>query len=178
MKVALYARVSKANCQQDPELQLRDLRAWAQLNGHEVAEEYVDHGYSGSKASRPALDRLMRDVGKGLRDFDAIAVWKLDRFGRSLQHLVNAVAQLTEAQVAFVSLRDSLDLSTPAGKLMFHVMAAMAEFELGLIRERVKAGLRGDKPGYSRKGKKIGKPIGPDGPSRSTLWRQSKLAKP
>lgn len=174
MKVALYARVSKANCHQDPEMQLRDLRAWAQLNGHEVAAEYVDRGVSGSKSSRPALDELMKHANHGR--FDAVLVWKLDRFGRSLQHLVNALAQLSEWKVAFVSIRDSLDLSTPAGKLMFHVMAAMAEFELALIRERVKAGLRGDKPGYSRKGKKIGKPIGPDGPSRSTLWRRKNAA--
>src|SRR5207249_1204797 len=124
--------------------------------------------------SRPELDRLMRDATKGLRDFDAVMVWKLDRFGRSVQHLHNTLASLQGAGVAFASLKDGFDLTTTMGKLMFSMLAAFAEFERNVIAERVKAGLRGDKPGYSRKGKKIGKPIGPNGPSRSTLWRKAK----
>src|SRR5262252_7904488 len=83
------------------------------------------------------------------RKLDVIAVWKLDRFGRSLRHLVDALAELEAVGVAFVSLRDNLDLSTPAGKLMFHVIGAMAEFERALIQERVKAGLDVLGPGVS-----------------------------
>jgi DNA invertase Pin-like site-specific DNA recombinase len=88
------------------------------------------------------------------RKFDAVLVWKLDRFGRSLRHLVNALAELEALGVAFVSLRDNLDLSTPAGRMLFHVIGAMAEFERTLIQERVKAGLR-----HARsKGKRLGRP--------------------
>ena len=75
------------------------------------------------------------------RKLDTILVWKLDRFGRSLKHLVNALAELESVGVAFVSLRDGFDLTTPSGRLMFGVVAAMAEFERDLIRERVKAGI-------------------------------------
>ncbi len=100
----------------------------------------------------------------------------LDRFARSLRHLVNTIAQLQEWQVGFVALRDSLDLTTAAGRLMFHVIAAMAEFERELIRERVKAGLRGDRPGFSSKGRKLGRKIGAAGPSRTTLWLRQKAS--
>src|SRR5205807_5429915 len=96
---------------------------------------YVDRA-SGIKESRPALNRLMTDARR--RKFDMIAVWKIDRFGRSLKHLVNALAELEAVGVAFVSLRDNLDLSTPAGRLMFQIIAAMAEFERALIQERVR----------------------------------------
>src|SRR5205823_4453128 len=107
---------------------------------------------SGSKESRPALDRLMNDARR--RKFDAILVWKIDRFGRSLKHLVNALAELEHLGVAFISLRDNLDLTTPSGRLMFQIIAAMAEFERALIQERVRAGLRNAK----RKGKRLGRP--------------------
>jgi DNA invertase Pin-like site-specific DNA recombinase len=88
------------------------------------------------------------------RKFDLILVWKLDRFGRSLRHLVNALAELEAAGVAFASLTDNLDLSTPSGRLMFQVIAAMSEFERELIRERVRSGMRNAK----EKGKSIGRP--------------------
>jgi DNA invertase Pin-like site-specific DNA recombinase len=88
------------------------------------------------------------------RRFDAVLVWKLDRFGRSLRHLVNALAELEALGVAFVSLRDNLDLSTPSGRLMFQIIGAMAEFERALIQERVKAGLRNARA----KGKRLGRP--------------------
>ena len=165
MKVALYARVSKANCHQDPEVQLNDLRAHCLAQGWTVAEEYVDKGWSGSKANRPELDRLMRDATRGLRDFDAVVVWKLDRFGRSVQHLHNTLARLHEAGVVFVSQKDGFDLTTTMGKLMFSMLAAFAEFERNVIAERVKAGFR--KPGAKRPGRKI---VGM--PSRTTLWRR------
>jgi DNA invertase Pin-like site-specific DNA recombinase len=115
-RVALYARVSTLNGQ-DLEMQLSELRECAGRRGWQIAEEYTDQGVSGSKESRPALNRLMIDAQR--RRFDAVLVWKIDRFGRSLKHLVNALAELAAFGVAFVSLRDNLDLSTPSGRLMF-----------------------------------------------------------
>jgi DNA invertase Pin-like site-specific DNA recombinase len=150
-RVALYARVSTANGQQDPEMQLRELREYVGHRGLTVAGEYIDR-MTGSKDSRPSLNRLMADAGQ--RKFDAVLVWKLDRFGRSLRHLVNALAELEALGLTFISLRDNLDLSTPSGQLMFQIIGAMAEFERSLIQERVKAGLRNARA----KGKRLGRP--------------------
>src|SRR5438874_9641557 len=132
-------------------MQLVELREYAARRGWHVIGEYVDRA-SGIKESRPALNRLMTDARR--RKFDMIAVWKIDRFGRSLKHLVNALAELEAVGVAFVSLRDNLDLSTPAGRLMFQIIAAMAEFERALIQERVRAGLRNAR----QRGKRLGRP--------------------
>jgi DNA invertase Pin-like site-specific DNA recombinase len=151
LRVAFYARVSTSNGHQDPEMQLAELREYAARRGWQVTEEYVDH-VSGSKESRPSLNRLMVDAHR--RTFDAVLVWKIDRFGRSLKHLVNSLADLSAYGVAFISLRDNLDLSTPSGRLMFQIIGAMAEFERSLIQERVKAGLRNAKA----KGKRLGRP--------------------
>src|SRR5450432_283217 len=150
--VALYARVSTLNGHQDPEMQLSELREYATRRGLSIHEEYVDQGVSGAKESRPALNRLMTDAQKC--KFDAVLVWKIDRFGRSLKHLVNSLADLSAYGISFISLRDSLDLSTPSGRLMFQIIGAMAEFERALIQERVRAGLRNAKA----KGKRIGRP--------------------
>jgi DNA invertase Pin-like site-specific DNA recombinase len=148
--VALYARVSTN--EQSPEMQLREAREYCQRREWVIAGEYVDAGISGSKDSRPELNRLMADAKR--RHFDAVLVWKLDRFGRSLKHLVNALAEFEALGIAFVSLKDNLDLSTPAGRLMFQIIGAMAEFERSLIQERVKAGLRNART----KGKRLGRP--------------------
>ncbi len=136
-RVALYARVSTLNGQ-DPEMQLRELREYASRRGCSVEKEYIDQGTSGSKESRPALNDLMADAQR--RKFDAVLVWKIDRIGRSLRHLVPSGTG--RARVAFVSFGDNLDLSTPSGRLMFQIIGAMAEFERALIQERVRAGLR------------------------------------
>ena len=150
-RVALYARVSTL-AGQSPEMQLLELREYAARRGWQVIEEYVDYGVSGATESRPALNRLMADAKR--RRFDVISVWKLDRFGRSVRHLVTALADLEAVGVAFVSLKDNLDLTTPSGRLLFQIIAAMAEFERELIRERVIAGLRNAK----NKGRKLGRP--------------------
>src|ERR1019366_6496288 len=150
-RVAIYARVSTLNGQ-DPEMQLSELREYASRRGWTITSEYVDQGVSGSKESRPELNQLMADAHR--RKFDAVLVWKIDRFGRSLKHLVNALADLSAYGVAFVSFRDNLDLSTPSGRLMFQIIGAMAEFERSLIQERVRAGLRNARA----KGKKFGRP--------------------
>jgi DNA invertase Pin-like site-specific DNA recombinase len=133
-RVALYARVSTLNGQ-DPEMQLRELREYASRRGWVVDKEYIDQGVSGSKESRPALNDLMSDAHR--RKFDAVLVGKIDRFGRSLKHLVNSLAELGALGVAFVSFGDNLDLSTPSGRLMFQIIGAMAEFERALIPSAV-----------------------------------------
>jgi len=164
VRVALYARVSTLN-NQDPEMQLSELREYAGRRGWRITEEYTDQGVSGCKESRPALNRLMSDACR--RRFDAILVWKIDRFGRSLKHLVNALAELAALGVAFVSLRDNLDLSTPSGRLMFQIIGAMAEFERALIQERVRAGLRNARA----KGRRLGRPRVPVDASRIATLR-------
>jgi DNA invertase Pin-like site-specific DNA recombinase len=151
VKVALYARVSTMNGQH-PEMQLSELREYGARRGWQIIAEYVDEGVSGARERRPQLDRLMADAHR--RKFDLIAVWKIDRFGRSLKHLVNALADLDSLGVAFVSLRDNIDLSTPSGRLMFQIIGAMAEFERSLIQERVRAGLRN----AQARGVRLGRP--------------------
>jgi len=150
-KVALYARVS-THLGQDPEMQLRELRTFATARGWTITNEFVDRGVSGSKDRRPQLDLLV--AGANSRAFDIVLCWKLDRFARSVKHLVTALAEFEALGVQFVSLRDNLDLTTPSGRLMFHVIAAMAEFERALIQERVRAGLRNARA----KGKRLGRP--------------------
>ena len=157
MRAAMYARVSTKDKGQDTDVQLRELREYAKQRGWTIAGEYVDQGVSGSQDSRPELNRLMLDAKQ--RKIDVVLVWKLDRFGRSLKHLINALAELEARGIAFVSLRDAFDLTTPAGRLMFGVVAAMAEFERDLIKERVKAGIANAKA----KGRRVGrKPVALD----------------
>lgn len=151
-RVALYARVSTVNTHQDVETQLLELREYVGHRGWTIVQEYADRGVSGIKSSRPELDKLMADARR--RRFDSVLVVKLDRFGRSLRHLVNALAELEEVGVSFVSLRDNLDLGTPTGRLMFQIIGAMAEFERALIQERVMAGLRRARA----RGKRLGRP--------------------
>jgi DNA invertase Pin-like site-specific DNA recombinase len=133
-------------------MQLRELQDYCALRKWTVVGSYVDEGVSGSKESRPQLNRLMADARR--RRVDAVLCWKIDRFGRSLKHLVNALADLDAYGVAFISLKDNLDLSTPSGRLMFQIIGAMAEFERSLCQERVRAGLRNAKAN----GKTLGRP--------------------
>jgi DNA invertase Pin-like site-specific DNA recombinase len=156
MKAALYARVSKQNGHQDPEVQLRELREQCQRKGWEIYREYVDHGISGSKESRPQLNQLMADAQE--KKFDAVIVWKFDRFARSAQHLLKALEAFSANSIAFVSLTEGIDTSTAVGKLVFTVLGAVAEMERSLIIERVKAGLRKAKATGTRSGRAIGSP--------------------
>jgi len=150
-KAAVYSRVSTRHHGQNPQVQVDELRSYASRRGW-LVEEYIDNGVSGSLESRASLDRLMNDARR--RRFDVVLVWKLDRFARSLKHLVIALAELEALGIAFVSVSDNLDLTTPAGRLMFHVIGAMAEFERELCRERILAGQR-----HARaKGKHLGRP--------------------
>jgi DNA invertase Pin-like site-specific DNA recombinase len=152
MKIALYARVSTADKGQDPEMQLRELREYCERRQWTITNEFVDIGVSGSKDSRPQLNKLM--AGAKQRQFDTVLVWKLDRFGRSLKHLVSGLGEFEALGISFVSLRDSFDLPTPAGRLMFNMVASFAEFERDLIRERVKAGIANRRAKGLRVGRK------------------------
>jgi len=154
-KVAIYARVSTTNGDQNPETQLLPLREYCQQRGWTVVEEYVDR-ITGAKESRPALSRLMDDAKR--RKFDILLIWKLDRFGRSLRHLLNSLAEFDALGISFVSLTNAIDTTTPAGKLMFSIIGAVAEFERDLIRERVKVGMARAKRQGTRSGKAIGRP--------------------
>lgn len=141
LRVALYARVSTTNHGQDVGLQVDELRQAATQRGWSVAGEYVDDGISGSKASRPALDRMLADAQAGR--FDVVAVWKLDRLARSVIHLLSMTEALREWGVGLVSLRDAhIDTTTPSGRFVLQILGAVAELEKGLIQERVIAGVR------------------------------------
>ena len=149
LRAAVYARVSTLD--QEPENQLGELRRYVGARSW-TAVEYVDKGVSGSKDRRPALDALIKDAKR--RRFDVLVCWRLDRLGRSLKHLVTLLDELQALGVAFVSLHEGIDATTPAGKLQMHILAAIAEFEQARIAERVSAGLARAK----KQGKKLGRP--------------------
>jgi len=151
-KVAIYARVSTLDRGQDVNLQLNDLRTYATARGWKVYREYIDNGQSGSNEQRPALSQLTEDARK--RKIDIVSVWRLDRFGRSLKHLIVSLDELKTLGVGFVSFKESLDFTTATGRLMFQLLACFAEFERELIRERVVAGIKNAKA----KGKHVGRP--------------------
>jgi DNA invertase Pin-like site-specific DNA recombinase len=166
VQVAIYARVSTASNGQDPTMQTRELREYADRRGWNVFAEYIDVGISGTKETRPELDRLMADAHR--RRFDAVVVWKFDRFARSVSHLLRALETFRAQGIEFVSFSEQLDTSTPAGKMVFTVLGAVAELERGLIVERVKAGLRNAKA----KGKRLGRPkVSVDSARIATLRR-------
>jgi DNA invertase Pin-like site-specific DNA recombinase len=149
VKAAIYARVSTFG--QEPENQLQELRRYVDARGW-TAVEYTDRGVSGSKDNRPALDQMLTDAKR--RRFDVLVCWRLDRLGRNLRHLVTLIEELQSLGVAFASLGEGIDFSTPAGKLQLHILAALAEFERGRIRERVMAGLHRAKA----QGRRLGRP--------------------
>lgn len=149
IRLALYARVSTND--QKADLQLDALRQYGQARGLEVHREYVDHE-SGAKESRPALNEMLADARRGR--FDAVAVWKIDRLGRSVAHLLTVLSELQALEVAFVSLQEAIDTGTPAGRMVFTFLGAVAEFERAIIAERVKAGMRAAKA----RGRHCGRP--------------------
>jgi DNA invertase Pin-like site-specific DNA recombinase len=151
-KVLIYARVSTSDKSQNPQIQIEELRRYCSARGWTVVEEIVDHGFSGGTDQRPGLKKVMALVRE--RKVDAIIVTKLDRFARSLKHLVSALDEFAILSVLFISVGDQIDLSTAAGRLMMQIIGAFAEFERGLVRERTLAGLA-----FARsQGRKLGRP--------------------
>ena len=138
MRAALYARVSTKD--QSCDLQLRDLRAYCTARGFSPPREYVDVGESGAKDSRPQLNELMAAARK--RHFDAIVVWRFDRFARSTKHLLLALEEFRSLGIQFISYQENIDTSSPLGQALFTIVSAVAQLERDLIRERVSAGIR------------------------------------
>ena len=138
-RAAIYARVSTTNHGQDVGLQLDELRQVAEQRGWVIVEEFTDEGISGTQAERPGLDRLMTAARAG--KLDVVAVWRFDRFARSTRHLIEALEEFRILNVQFCSVREQVDTTTPTGKILFTLIAAMAEFERSLIQERVRAGV-------------------------------------
>ncbi len=155
MRAAVYARVSTSD--QNNAIQIRELTEYIERRHWEAAGVYQDQ-ISGAKVSRPGLDRLMADAHQ--RRFDAVLVWKLDRFGRSLVHCVSGIQELSSLGIRFIATSQGLDTdeSNPTSKLLLHILAAVAQFERELIRERVSAGMRSAQAKGTRSGKPIGRP--------------------
>jgi len=133
-------------------MQLRELREYCERRGWEITAEYVEVGISGAKERRPRLDEMMRDAHRPR--FSAVIVWRSDRMARSTIHLLRVLETFHALGIGFVSLSEAIDTTTPAGKMTFTVLGAVAELERSLIVERVKAGLRNARA----KGKKLGRP--------------------
>jgi DNA invertase Pin-like site-specific DNA recombinase len=148
-RAAVYIRISTGD--QNPDLQRQELPEYCERRGWRLVETYEDQ-MSGGKDRRPSLDRLMVDARR--RKFDVVAVWRFDRFARSTSHLLRALEEFQSLGVDFVSVREAIDTSTPAGKMVFTVLGAVAELERSIIRERVIAGQRAAK----RRGIRFGRP--------------------
>lgn len=136
-RAAVYVRCSTDK--QDTQLQKDDLISFCKRRGWDIYKVYEDKGISGSKDSRPALDELVKESRQG--KFDVVLVWRFDRFGRSTAHLLNALSEFQSLSIDFVSLHEAMDTSTAAGKMLFSVISAVAEFERDIIIERVRAGV-------------------------------------
>jgi DNA invertase Pin-like site-specific DNA recombinase len=150
MRIGIYARVSTKD--QSCELQVRDLRAYCAAREFDPVREYVDVGQSGAKDSRAELNKLVDDARK--RQFDAIIVWRFDRFARSTKHLLLAREEFRSLGIQFISYQENVDTSTPLGQALFTIVSAVAQLERELIRERVTAGIRNARAN----GKKLGRP--------------------
>ena len=137
IKTAVYCRTSTE--EQHPENQLYELREYCKRQGWEIYKEYSDK-ISGVKESRPALDLMMQDARQ--KHFDIVVVWKLDRLGRSLQHLIQIIQEWKNKGIGFVCTTQNIDTTTPSGNLIFHIFGAIAEFERELITERIKLGIK------------------------------------
>ncbi len=148
-RVIIYARVSTK--EQNVDMQLIDLKVYAEARQLKIVKEYIDYA-SGSRNDRENYVKLFDDVRK--RRTDAVLVWKFDRFARSTKELINALEEFSSLGVDFISFKENIDTSTPAGKILFTMISAFAEFERAIIRERVIAGMEKAKA----KGKKFGRP--------------------
>lgn len=137
-RAALYVRVSTVD--QHPETQLHDLRQFAANKGFRIVGEYVDHGFSGARARRPELDRMMEDARR--HRFDVLLVWSCDRLARSTKHLLQTLDELNGMGIQFLSQREAIDTEGALGRAIIVIVSAMAELERCIIVERVRAGMR------------------------------------
>jgi DNA invertase Pin-like site-specific DNA recombinase len=137
-RAALYCRVSTVD--QHPETQLLDLRQFAAQRGLQIVETYTDHGVSGTKARRPALDKMMEDARR--HRFDVVVVWACDRLARSTKHLLQVLDELNGFSIQFLSQREAIDTDGALGRAIIVIVSAIAELERSLIVERVRAGMR------------------------------------
>lgn len=152
VRVCTYSRVSTSNKDQKPEVQVEELRRYCLARGWEIAQEIVDHGYSGGTDSRPGLKQLLQLVQS--REIDIVVVVKLDRLFRSLRHLVTTLEDFHAVGAQLVAVKDNVDYTTPAGRLFVQVLGSLAEFEKALLVERTLMGLA-----HARaKGKVLGRP--------------------
>lgn len=181
-KAAIYVRVSTAAkvragadsaYEQNPEVQEQPLRLLAEQRGWSVVRVYSDRA-SGAKENRPGIKELMADARRGA--FQVVLVWRFDRFARSVEQLVSALADFRSLRVDFVSHQESLDTSTAIGKAMFTIIAAMAELERSVIRERVQAGLDYARKNGTKTGRAIGRPKRVFDRSRIEEFRQAGLS--
>ena len=161
-RAAIYVRVSTANrtrggdgFEQNPEVQEVPLRQMVQQRGWDLAKVYSDR-MSGAKEDRPGLKSLMQDAKRG--EFQVVLVWRFDRFARSIEQLVLALAEFRALGIDFVSSQEALDTSTPMGKAMFTIIGAMAELERNVIRERVVSGMEYARRHGTKSGNAIGRP--------------------
>ncbi len=152
MKVALSARVSTSDKEQDPETQLMPMREFCAAQGLEIYDEYIDHALANDLAHRNRWRDLLDDAAR--KKFSVVLVFKLDRAFRSVKHMHDTLAAWELVGVSFRSLREQFDTTTALGRLLMNLLAALAEFELEMIRERVKAGMDRAR----RQGKHIGRP--------------------
>jgi DNA invertase Pin-like site-specific DNA recombinase len=137
-RAALYCRVSTVD--QHPETQLLDLRQFAVQRGFQIVETYTDHGVSGTKARRPALDKMMEDARR--HRFDVLIVWSCDRLARSTKHLLQLLDEMNGFGIQFLSQREAIDTDGALGRAIIVIVSAIAELERSLIVERVRAGMR------------------------------------
>jgi DNA invertase Pin-like site-specific DNA recombinase len=151
-RAALYMRVSTKGHGQTTETQAVALREYLGHRGFTLVEEYKDEGISGSKDSRPALDKLMRDARE--RKFDVVVVARFDRFARSVSHLLRALEEFSHLGIDFISLSEAVDTSSPMGRMVFTILGAVAELERNLIKERVQMGIHRAR----KQGKALGRP--------------------
>lgn len=150
MRCARYLRVSKLD--QNPALQDDETKEFISRRGWKLTGTYIDHGISGSREKRPELDRLLQDAKRG--KFDVLLVWKSDRLFRSLRHMVTTLDDLASLKVGFVSVTEPFDSTTPSGRLLVHLVSAMAEFERSIMIERTRAGIQAAK----KRGARVGRP--------------------
>lgn len=136
MKIAAYLRVSTRD--QKVDIQLDAIKNYCKLKDWVNPVFFIDHGESGAKTSRPQFNKMMSQAR--LKEFDAVLCWKFDRIGRSTIHLLSILGELNQLEVGFISIMESIDTTTPMGKMMFSVIAALSEFERETIRSRTKAG--------------------------------------